>query len=54
MKTYKVSHNLIILDKSNYEDYKRYKMIEANSEEEALDIAINKLEKEFVFRVEEQ
>jgi len=47
-KTYKVFHNVIILDRANYQDYAKYKIVEANSEAEAVDYVFKKLEEGMV------
>lgn len=57
-KTYKITHNVNIVDRASYQDNAKYNgrimTIEAYSERAAIDICINKLQDQFILSAEEQ
>ena len=53
MKQFEVHHNIQMLDRENYKDYHNSMWVKANTEAEAVEIVIAKMQDKMVFEVNE-
>ena len=53
MKQFEVHHNIQMLSRDNYKDYHNSMWVKANTEAEAVEMVIDKMQNKMVFEVEE-
>jgi len=53
MKQFEVHHNIQMIDRETFRDYHNSMWVKANTEAEAVELVINKIQNQMVFEVNE-